>query len=108
MAQKKYLFNFCKTEILLCFLSFFVIFEILNFLIHSILAKPISDVTIEVYNSNVWKLHQISSNIKFKEKCVNRNSHIDFSPISQIFIFVEVCCLILASSQRKFRKTSNF
>ena len=46
----------------------------------------------------------VDSNSEKEKKDVNRDSHIDSSPISQsYYFFEEVLCLILASSQRKLR-----
>ena len=46
--------------------------------------------------------------IIFKKKDVNRDSHIASSPISQSSFFEEKHCLVLVSSQRKLRGTSDF
>ena len=43
-----------------------------------------------------------------KKKHVNRHSDIAFSPISQSSFFEEVCCSILAPSQRKLRGSIKF
>ena len=44
----------------------------------------------------------------FKKKHVNRDAHIASTPISSSSCFEEVCCSILASSQRKLRGNIEF
>ena len=47
-------------------------------------------------------------NFNVKKKNLNPDSHIAFSSTSQSFFFEEVCCLILASSQRKLHEYIEF
>ena len=57
------------------------------------------------YPNAVFCVCREKKNLK---KDVNRDSHIASSPISYSFFFEEVCCLILASSQRKLREYIEF